>query len=163
MIDPVTTWAIKIAGSVVGHAIQRFTGGRPEAEWAVKKIGANVYASIHIKNPGRGGVFVQEVHVEPPIYCVAKNDSAVAIASAAFLNVGASVLLGPGEERDLPVFRRPTKVPKAEEPPSQMVRFTIHWHKTSSTWVWRPPVCVVTSTDHIKQMEDAAQPWHGVS
>jgi hypothetical protein len=137
-----------------GRAIQLFTHGRPEAEWTVKKFGANPYASIRIKNPGPGGVFIQAVHVDPPIYCVAKDDSDIAIAGAAFLNASASVILRPGEERDLPIFRRPAKLPKAEDPPSQTVRFVIYWRKTSSTWLWRVPVWIKTSTDHIKQMED---------
>jgi hypothetical protein len=157
MIDAI----LKIVGWIVGHAINPFVRGRPEAEWAVKEFGVNPYAYIHIKNPGPGAVFIQEVHVDPPMYRVAKDDSAESIADAGFNDLGASVILRQGEERDLPIIDRRDQLGISKDAPSQTVRFAIYWRKTSSTWLWRAPVWLVTSTDHIKQMEDAADPWHG--
>jgi hypothetical protein len=143
-------------------AIRPFTGGRPEAEWTVKKFGVNPYTYIRIKNPGPGDVFIQEVRVDPPISCVVKDESDTAIAGAAFYDLGASVILRKGEERDLPIIDRHINLEISKDAPSQTVRFAIYWRKTSSTWLLRPPIWIVTSTHHIKQMEDAADPWRGV-
>jgi hypothetical protein len=153
---------LKIVGLIVGPAIQPFIRRRPEAEVTIKKFGANPYSYIHVKNPGPGGVFIQEVHVDPPIYRVAKDESAEAIVGASFCNVGASVILRPGEARDLPIVGRRNQLGISKDAPSQTVHFAIYWRKTSSTWLWRAPIWIMTSTHHIKQMEDAADPWHGV-
>jgi hypothetical protein len=92
---------------------------------------------------------------------VAKDDSAPEIVGAAFYGLGAKAVLQPGEERDLSVIDRRTQLGISKDSPSQTVRIAIYWRKTSSTWLWRAPVWIMTSTDHIKQMEDAADPWHG--
>jgi hypothetical protein len=154
---------IKMVGSIIGPAIQLFTRGRPKAEVVVKKFGANPYTSVHIKNPGPGGMLIKEVHVEPPIYAVAKDDSATAIRDAAFLGINASITLGPGEERDLPIIDRRIRLGISKDGPSQTVRFAIYWRKTSSTWLWRLPVWIMTSTHDIQQQEDVTTPWHGAS
>jgi hypothetical protein len=109
---------IKIVGSIIPLAIRPFTRGRPEAEWTVKKFGVNPYTYIHIKNPGPGDVFIQEVRVDPPIYHVVKDESDTAIAGAAFYDLGASVILRKGEERDLPIIDRRSQLGLSKEGPS---------------------------------------------
>jgi hypothetical protein len=150
---------LKLAGSIAGFAVQPFISGRPKAEFAIKKLGVNPYSYIRVKNPGPGTVLIKEVRVEPPIYVVAKNDSAEAIAGAVYDDVAASALLGPDEECHLPIIDRRNQL---EKDAPQTVRFTIYWCKASSTRLWRPPVWIMTSTQHIKQMGDAATPWRGV-
>jgi hypothetical protein len=123
----------------------------------------NPYSYIRVKNPGPGTVLIKEVRVDPPIYVVARNDSAEAICSAIDDNAAASALLGPEKECLLPILDRRNQL-KISKGAQQTVRFAIYWGKTSSTWLWRPPIWILTSTQDIKQMGDDAIPsWHSVS
>ena len=146
---------LKIVGSIVGPAISPFVRGAPEAQLSIEKFGVNPYTYIHVKNPGPGNIFIQEVSVDPPIYGVAKDSSAEGIVDASH-GVSASVYLRPGEERYLPILDRRNRLGISKDGPSKTVRFAIYWRKASSTWLWRRPVWILTSSRDIKQMEDAA-------
>jgi hypothetical protein len=149
--------AIKLVGSFAGLATLVFTiwdrwaRGRPRANVAAKKCGANSFKCIRLQNPGPADVFIVRVCADPPIYAVAANHEEEAIA-AALAGDDVNVHLRQGETYDLLVFE-PVDVPNGAPP--QQVRFTIYWYKTNSSWLWQPALTVKTSTRDIGSIADA--------
>jgi hypothetical protein len=148
---------IKTIGSFAGLAtlgftiLDRWLRGRPRANVAAEKYGANSFKCIRLQNPGPADVFIVRVHTDPPIYAVAASHEEEAIA-AALAGDDVNVHLRSGEIYDLPVFEYPDL---PEDAPSQQVRFTIYWYKTNSSWLWQPALTVKTSTRDISSIADA--------
>ena len=78
----------------------RWARGRPLAWVTATKFGAAPYEYIRVKNPGAGAVFIWRVDVHPPIYGIAKDHSAQAIAGT-LVDGDVHVLLEPGQAHDL--------------------------------------------------------------
>jgi hypothetical protein len=133
----------------------RWARGRPLAWVTATKFGAAPYEYIRVKNPGPGAVFIWRVDVHPPIYGIAKDHSAQAIAGT-LVDGDVHVLLEPGQAHDLVIIDRRNQLEVPKDAPPQRVYMFIHWRKTSSSWLWQFPVPVVTSTHDIERMAAAA-------
>jgi hypothetical protein len=161
--------AIKLVGAIAGLLTtafviwDRWARGRPLAWVTAKKLGANPYEYIRIKNPGPADVFILAVRAYPSkIYAIAKDHSPGSVMRTQ-VNIDVNVLLPQGEIWDLPIVKlpKPVEEPKdqpnvAEAPQDQPVRFVIYWRKTSSSYLRQVPVVIMTSTHDIERIAKAA-------
>jgi hypothetical protein len=153
--------AIKTVGSFAGLVSaaflvwDRLVRGRPLAWVAATKFGAASYEYVRVVNPGPGGVFIRRVDVHPPIYGLAKDHSARAIAGT-LVDGDVDVLLEPGQAHNLVIIDRRNQLEVPKDAPPQRIYMFIHWRKTSSSWLWQFPVPVVTSTYDIQRIAAAA-------
>jgi hypothetical protein len=85
---------------------------------------------------------------------VAKDHSVRAISSSLYGDV--KVLLSPGEAQYLPIIELPKDLDAPIKTAGRRVCFLIYWRKTSSTWLPQFPVIIMTSTDDIKRIAEAA-------
>ena len=151
--------AIKTVGSFAGLVSaaflvwDRLVRGRPLAWVTATKFGAASYEYVRVVNPGPGGVFIRRVDVHPPIYGLAKDHSARAIAGT-LVDGDVDVLLEPGQAHDLVIIDRRNQL--EVDAPLQRVYMFIHGRKTSSSWLWQFPVPVVISTHDIQRIAAAA-------
>jgi hypothetical protein len=152
--------AIKLVGGIAGLVSaafliwDRWARGRPLAWVTAKKFGASSYEYIRVVNPGPGGVFIRRVDVSPPIYGLAKDHSAGAIAGT-LVDEDVQVFLETGKTHDLVLIdgRNQLEVPK--DAPPQRVYMFIRWRKTSSSWLPQVPVIIATSTLDIQRIAAA--------
>lgn len=151
---------IKLVGSFAGLVSaaflfwDRWVRGRPLAWVTAKKLGAASYEYIRVVNPGPGGVFIRRIDVSPPIYGIAKDHSAGAIAGT-LGDEDVHVFLEPGKTHDLVLIDRRNQLEVPNDAPPQRVYIFIRWRKTSSSWLRQFPVRVVTSTDVIRDIAAA--------
>jgi hypothetical protein len=156
--------AFTLAGAIVAFANAVFTvwdrllRGRPKASLtgALRTTGMPPEMYIRISNLGPTDVLIQSVRVRPAIYDVAKDHSAKG-RKAFFEGVDLNLLLRSGKEHDLPII----DLRNAEDVRKNVARrvcFFIHWRKTSSSWLWQPPVWCMTSTRDIQRIRAASAP-----
>ena len=135
--------------------------GRPLA-WltVIVRTGGTAHdPCIRIQNPGPGDLFIQSVRAypqNPPIYGVAEDRSLTAITGA-IRKVDVNVLLRSGEKHDLAIIDRRNEADVRKDA-FQRVHFFIYWRKTSSSWLWQPPVWRLTSTRDIQRIRAATVP-----
>jgi hypothetical protein len=146
-------------GAYVGLAtglfvlFDRFVAGRPIASISIRGQADNAFSFLRLCNIGRRDIAVLKVSVRPPIYGVARNDSARAVA-AAEIGTSLTCLLKPGEEREFPLIAIDSAA-QADAAASRMVVISLSWRKTSATWLWQMPVVLITSTAAIRRMNAA--------
>jgi hypothetical protein len=163
--------AFTLAGAIVAFANAVFTvwdrwvRGRPLA-WltvTVRTGGTPHDPCMRITNPGPADLWIQSVRVHPEIYGVAKAHGIKAtMAAVGDVTVeGADVLnviLRSGERHDLPIVDRRRNAEDVQGDALQRVHFFIYWRKTSSSWLWQPPVWCMTSTRDIQRIRAATVP-----
>jgi hypothetical protein len=127
----------------------RLMKGRPLAYLVATGPATNALLHLHVRNIGQQDVLLRRLFSIPRRYQVSKDHSCEAMSEAEFM-----ALLRPGQEMDFPVF--PPLLVRGRSPKSEgSFAIVISWRKVTCTWLPQFPVCVVTSTRTIEQLESA--------
>jgi len=141
--------AIAGLASAIFLVWDRCMAGQPVV-WPVRKpeFREESIRFLRCMNVSKWDILIKKIKVIPNVLSISRDDSAEAIADAAFLNLPFQALIPAGESKDFPLGIRNGE-------PSSPFLIVVSWRSTRSTALLKVPVFMFSSVRALRGLDRA--------